>query len=91
MRKVISIIGIIIGIAGSILLTYYELSFFKVSICSGMGTIALLPSTLFLPFVIWLMTGKLIPSVFIVWGFMVLGFIIAIVAGKEVEEANDTD
>jgi hypothetical protein len=85
MRKVISIIGFIIGLGGSLLLTYYELQFFNVNICSGMGTIALLPSTLFLPFVIWLMTGKLIPSVFIVWGIMVLGFIIGIVAGKEEE------
>lgn len=91
MRKVISIIGIIIGIAGSLLLTYYELSFFKVSFCSGMGAIALLPSTLFLPFVIWFMTGKLVPSVFIVWGVMVLGFTIGIVAGKEVEEAKESD
>lgn len=56
-----------------------------------MGAIALLPSALFLPFVIWVMTGKLIPSVLIVWGIMVLGFIIGIVAGKEVEESNKSD
>lgn len=56
-----------------------------------MGAIALLPSTLVLPFVIWFMTGKLVPSVFIVWGVMVLGFTIGIVAGKEVEEAKESD
>lgn len=87
MKKNMVNIGTIMVVGAGIVLAISSFRYFGFPL--SMAELAFFPSTIFLPFVIWFLTGDFQPFLFLVWGIGVAGIIIATKADKANKEQDE--